>query len=384
MTMPSITNLYIEPTSHCNLSCPMCSRNHWRNETIGHMSDEVFERAISNLPDSVHRIFFGGIGEPLTHPKIVAMIHRAKQTGRTVEMISNGTLLDKKMGDALIEERLDKLWVSLDSLHEKGYEATHKDAPYSDVVKNIEMFSGLLMKRQNAHRIRMNPKHHDTASTRLGIVFVLMKSNLDQFGLLLKTAHNSLVSDIKATHLIPYDISDMSEICYDRILGTDMFGEKSGFRTNIDLPLMESKYLRQDDILDSLSNPNFTLTIMGEPLRKRKNWCKFVNEGHAFVRWDGEVCPCMALLHDNHFVTQNTVRHNRYCSFGTIKEQSLLEIWDSQAYADFRKRVIDFSFSPCITCGPCNMFGNNETDCLGNPFPTCGACLWAQGLFQCP
>jgi hypothetical protein len=26
----------------------------------------------------------------------------------------------------------------------------------------------------------------------------------------------------------------------------------------------------------------------------------------------------------------------------------------------------------------------NEEDCFGNGFPTCGGCLWAQGVLQCP
>jgi len=26
----------------------------------------------------------------------------------------------------------------------------------------------------------------------------------------------------------------------------------------------------------------------------------------------------------------------------------------------------------------------NEEDCFANPFPTCGGCLWAMGVIQCP
>ncbi len=26
----------------------------------------------------------------------------------------------------------------------------------------------------------------------------------------------------------------------------------------------------------------------------------------------------------------------------------------------------------------------NEEDCFGNTFPTCGGCLWAQGVIRCP
>lgn len=32
----------------------------------------------------------------------------------------------------------------------------------------------------------------------------------------------------------------------------------------------------------------------------------------------------------------------------------------------------------------CELRETNEADCYGNPFPTCGECLWAAGLVQCP
>jgi dihydroorotate dehydrogenase subfamily 1 len=38
----------------------------------------------------------------------------------------------------------------------------------------------------------------------------------------------------------------------------------------------------------------------------------------------------------------------------------------------------------CTSCGACELMNNNEEDCFGNKFPTCGGCLWAQGVIQCP
>lgn len=41
-------------------------------------------------------------------------------------------------------------------------------------------------------------------------------------------------------------------------------------------------------------------------------------------------------------------------------------------------------FPPCTFCGGCEMSEDNLTDCMGNPFPACGACVWSQGAVQCP
>jgi len=73
-----LAKLYIEPTNRCNLECRTCIRNTWEGAQ-GMMSDEVFDRIIKGLrafspPPSV---FFGGLGEPLYHPKIVDMVAQA-------------------------------------------------------------------------------------------------------------------------------------------------------------------------------------------------------------------------------------------------------------------------------------------------------------------
>ena len=54
------------------------------------------------------------------------------------------------------------------------------------------------------------------------------------------------------------------------------------------------------------------------------------------------------------------------------------------AYEAFRSKVREFHFSPCTICGHCSHVEGNEEDCYGNAFPTCGGCLWAEGLIQCP
>ena len=35
-------------------------------------------------------------------------------------------------------------------------------------------------------------------------------------------------------------------------------------------------------------------------------------------------------------------------------------------------------------CGWYDFSLANEEDCFGNAFPTCGGCLWSQGVIRCP
>ena len=61
-----------------------------------------------------------------------------------------------------------------------------------------------------------------------------------------------------------------------------------------------------------------------------------------------------------------------------------MDLWLDPDYLHYRERVHSFAFAPCTACGGCELLETNEEDCLGNTFPSCGCCLWAQGLIQCP
>lgn len=376
-----ITHLYIEPTSHCNLRCEMCSRNHWKNESIGHMDIEIFDKIMREIPDSVERIFFGGIGEPLTHPDIIYMIRQAKATGRRVEMITNGTMLTKERSKALVGAEIDLVWVSVDSLDEAAYAAIRKGGDFGSVMQNIYNYN------ESRGKLTGDFESYSDATvphSRLGIAFVLMKKNLDSFRRLLERAEYFGIDEIKATHLIPYDAASEEQVCYRRMFDIGMFREQTVIHPNVDLPLMEPGDLKSKDMLPLLANPNMTFSMIGSPLMRRKRYCRFVSEGYVFVRWDGAVSPCMALLHDNQVYQSGRIRSIRHSGYGNIKEKSLQNLWNGPEYSAFRDRVENFTFSPCVSCASCDLFGDNETDCTGNPFPTCGGCLWAEGLFQCP
>jgi len=369
--------LYIEPTSRCNLNCVMCSRNEWADKLQGDMTEEVFARTLAELPASVERIVFGGIGEPLFHPDIVSMVARAKATGRTVEIITNASLLDAAMATALVAAGLDQLWVSLDAMEAESYGQIRCGASFSTVMANIDAFNAA--RGFKYRHIAVFPQ----ITPKLGIAFVLMKQNLDQLTVLLKNAYTLGVNDIKVTHLIPYERSQVDQTLYDRILGVRLYDTLPGLGVNVDLPLMDTRDI-DADLLQTFSDPVLAFSVMGASLQLNANHCRFIDEDVVFVRWDGEVAPCMALLHENTVYQRNKKRTIKPKSFGNVAHHPLAQLWDGEEYTAFREKVREFPFSPCVRCGSCDLFLSNEHDCEYNTFPTCGACLWARGLFQCP
>lgn len=391
-----LKTLYIEPTSDCNLACVMCSRNHWQNEKIGHMDMALFDKVMGELPPTVEKVFFGGVGEPTYHPQFLEMVRRIKMLGLKCEMITNGTLLDKPTIDTLLDLQIDCVWVSLDSLDEESYEDIRIGADFNSVISSLRYFvqarQALQFKRKkNSTKIAdyefndvMDRMDYNKIATHLGVNFVMMKSNLHQLEKLITGAVPFGINRIKVSHLLPYDESMAGEICYEKLLHWGLHAEDAVGTVRVDMPLMDTVGINLSTLPEIFTRNSVRFSFMGNPLLRPSNYCRFVEEGIAFVRWDGEICPCMALLHDNTVYQQGAQRFTRFATFGSVKEQSLSEIWESDEYTEFRQRVLDFDFSPCTKCAACNLYETNEDDCFGNPFPTCGPCLWAQGLIQCP
>jgi MoaA/NifB/PqqE/SkfB family radical SAM enzyme len=161
----SLSKVYIEPTSLCNLMCQTCVRNTW-NEPMGEMNIETFDKIVEQLKEfnELQTVMFGGFGEPTFHKDILYMINRVKSLGIKAEIVSNGTLLDEVMVKGLFENKLDTLWVSFDGADENIFEGVRKGANYNNVVENLKMLKSL--NRKSDHKIKV------------GIAFVAMKKNI--------------------------------------------------------------------------------------------------------------------------------------------------------------------------------------------------------------
>ncbi len=381
--MIHLNKLYIEPTSHCNFNCKMCFRGTWFNETPCDMPLLVFESILANLPDSVETVFFGGMGEPFFHKDILQMLRLSKSKGLNVEILTNGSLLTEALITELFQMRLNKLWISIDSLtcnstsdcntSNTAKASSNLGHPNtSQILENITLLN------------RMRARNG--SSLKLGITFVVSKDNITELGNLPFFIDKYRINDVNISNLSPSDTSTNDIILYDRIIslstGSDEFGST---RAHVNLPYMDYHLADvQKSVTALFEKMNFNLVVGNIPVPRRSRYCRFVNEGMCFVRSDGDVSPCMALLHNGTTAIGETDRRIFHHSFGNVKNNSLKDIWNSQEYEEFRTRVLNFEFSPCTNCGHCHLAEENLEDCYGNTAPTCGACLWSEGILSCP
>ena len=343
------------------------------------MDIRVFLNAVGSMPDSVETIFFGGMGEPLINRDILAMVEFAANKGVRVSLQTNGTLLTSEMSAALLDRGLDMLWVSIDSFDEDMYETIRKNSGLKLIRRNIENFNAERIRRQNTAK-----QHGNGSSAELGLAFVAMKSNVRQLGALGRFADEHGVSRINISNVFPTDSFSVNESLFSRTLALDL-PAKGLWDRRITLTAMDIHLESVSDSISALFGTGIgDGCACGKMEARLQRYCRFVNDGKAFVRHDGEVLPCMALLHSGVTYLGDKRRIVHSHSFGNAGEQSLSDIWGSGEYAAFRKRVMEFDFSPCVQCGGCDNRDENLDDCYGNIKPTCGACLWSEGLLSCP
>ena len=375
-----LRKLYIEPTTRCNLNCKMCFRHTWFDEPICDLSLEDFRQVLSGMPKTVETIFFGGMGEPLFHKDILTMIRLAAETGAEVELLTNGTLLTEQMIYGILDAGLTRLWISIDDLQTDS--SINAEADRADTDHSGHNHSGLVLSN-----IRMLNKirQKSLSSISLGITFVAMKSNVHQLAKLPFFIAQHLVDEVNVSNISPTDEASQEELLYTGLVNMYTGPGKGSVLPTVRLPFFDLNIPEAaDGIRGLMRKQNFDLYFNDQPVLRKTGYCKFVREGMTFVRADGRVCPCMALLHNGYTYLHNIRRKITYCSFGNIKEQPLAAVWSSKEYKTFRRKFEEFDFASCIYCGHCELFEENQEDCIGNDHPACGGCLWAEGVLSCP
>ena len=310
----------------------MCFRHNWIDEKCGFMSDEVIEKLISDMSEfnELETVVIAGIGEPLLHKSVFDIIGKCKNLGLCVEIITNAMLLTKENAQKLCEAQTDRIWISMDGFSKEDYEKVQRKGEYETLIENIEYFNSI------------------KNDSRLALTFVILNDNIDQLMYINRFANKYDIDMLNISHAIPIEPIERNLTLFDDpdfIIGkTHRYGSPSDFK----------------------------------PI------CPFIDSEVCFVRWDGDVAPCMQLLHDTYTYLFEQKRRIHRISFGNIMEENLKAIYDNKDFIKLRNMICDEDFPKCVYCEGCELREENKQDCMFNTFPTCGACLWSTGKIRCP
>ncbi len=165
-------HLDIEITSYCNLACPMCPRTHrvemgqWQNKM---MKFEIFKKIIDEgSAKGLKAINLNNFGESFFNKNLIKMISYAKSKGVLDVMLhTNGTVMDEKLAEEVINSGLDRIIFSLDSISKELYEKIRVNAKFEDTVEKVRLFHKI-KKKLNAYKpvirvsmVRMKENDHE-------------------------------------------------------------------------------------------------------------------------------------------------------------------------------------------------------------------------------
>lgn len=350
------SRVILEITNKCNLDCNICLRQSW-NGSPGSMSEEVFSKLLSDFREypSPPDVFFGGYGEPLNHPNILDMIRQVSDIGSQSTLITNGTLLTPQLVESLVEAGLRKLWISVDSSHYDALLLLAGEAQISILDNLAEILHSEILKLE-----KLDP----------GLVFVLTRKNKTEIMNQIDQGLDLGLRSFFITNLEAYSPTLGEEVPY-RLRELRQPG--LWHRTNSALI----------EMLDNISvkHPGILIEgILTNPISR----CPFAERGILVFRWDGEISPCLPLLYDRTTYIESWEHRQFSYSLGNIMDLSTREIWTGSDYSSLCKRLLNNEFSPCLGCRDCWFSEDNVQDCMGFEHPTCGGCLWAEGLISCP
>ena len=422
---PHPSRLFVEVTTRCNLRCSMCvKQSSGQAMREGHMSAETFARLAPALP-RLDALVLNGIGEPLLHPHLERFIEAARRAMPEegwVGFQTNGQLLGPRRAQSLAAAGIDRICISVDATSPEMFEALRGGGRH----EAIEIAAASL---HDAGRRRGRP-------IALGVEFVAMRDNLDQLPDLVRWAARNQLSFVIVTHMLPYADETRRAAAFDtstdRALelfrewreraaadGVDLaryFDVFMKFRTSpaderviayvrgmiahataLGVTLSVERLLGVDEQLHRRVQDTFaeaaeiaraegvTLKLpAAAPTRARR--CAFVEDGGAFVSWDGDVHPCYFLWHRYDSHAGGLVKHVQPRSFGNVAEQELLALWSGAPARGFREEVLRYEFPFCYDCNVAlcdySQPGEFVHDCHVGTVP-CGACFWSTGVFQC-
>jgi putative metalloenzyme radical SAM/SPASM domain maturase len=421
------SKLFVEVTTRCNLNCVMCvKQNPGHGLTDGDLPPEFFTALEPALPN-LEALILNGIGEPLLSLNLDSYVRRARKLMPKESWIgfqTNGLLLTNLRALSLVEAGVDRICISIDAVSPEMFSRVRAGGEV-DSIDNA--FKALVRAKERCGSERL----------QIGVEFVAMRSNLHELPAAIAWAARSGASFAIVTHVLPYDEKHASEIAYstcsDQALALYERWQGNAMAEGLDLrtyfTARFAKYSRTQpeqrivDLVDAMKAEaeakGITLDLKklfridqsqyeeldeifadtekiardaGLDLRlpavalKEQRTCNFVEDGAAFVSWNGDISPCYFLWHRYQCHASGWTQHVQPKVFGNIKRTGILDIWNSDAFKSFRRDVLEYDYPSCASCGlaPCDYVDGKEfeQDCHIRNVP-CGACLWCMGVFQC-
>lgn len=131
--------LDVELNGGCNMKCPFCLHGYGEKRPNDLMPIDQYKKLIDEAVEfGVRGLKLNYINEPMLREDLEQCIDYAKSAGiLNVYMVTNGTLLNHKRRDSILNSGITKIFISLDATTSETYNKQRLSGKFDTVVKNI-------------------------------------------------------------------------------------------------------------------------------------------------------------------------------------------------------------------------------------------------------
>lgn len=126
-------------SNFCNHNCVWCSVHNLKgNRDIPFTPKDRLLKFLSEMKSfGLKAVTFVGSGEPLLHPDILDIIDRISQLGIEIASFTNGSVLDEKLAQAVVDN-LTWIRLSLDAADKEMHSKVHGKNDFDKIISNIK------------------------------------------------------------------------------------------------------------------------------------------------------------------------------------------------------------------------------------------------------
>ena len=318
--------LYLETTNRCNLLCTTCPRTYEQLEPEADMPWELFTSLIDQYPN-IARVVLHGIGEPMLVKDLAQRVAYLKARNIYTLFNTNGTLLTKANGRALIEAGLDELRVSLDAAEAEVFQMVRGKDFFSKIVANVKNFTAM-QRELNA------PK------PRVSLWLTGLRETVDQLPNFVRLAHSIGVTEVYLQRLVFFD-QPMSENSLAR-------AESALFEHTTE---REEALIREAESIAKQLGVMFSASGAVDPgesikMQRTDNPWSLCRRPWSlmYITANGRVLPCC--------IAPFSMKGYSSFTLGDATQSSLREIWNGPEYQRFRAGLLTSAPPPaCANCG---------------------------------
>ncbi len=298
----------VEPTTGCNFRCTMCQVSS-PGFKAKNMSLDTFEKLIEQNPQLI-KIKLQGMGEPLVNKNFFEMINICDKNGVFVETVTNGSLLNDKNIEKIINSNsIYKVSISVDGSTKKTFENIRVKSNFDNVINNIKNLS---------NKIKFHKK-----DINLRALCLIQKSNFNEFEEILLLCKKLGFDELEyQVQLTGWGKSEWEQINQENDINFENYEDKNKLKA----------------IINKYKDKNFKASIAENNILTKDNKCSYPWH-NPYISSEGKVVPC-CMVADPEIIT-----------FGDINKYSFNKIWNSKEFLNFRSSITNHKLRDfCKNC----------------------------------